>query len=342
MNRKLTPAALAMAVLLSSCTVGPRYNRPSVPAAPQYSEQPPASFQEANGWKTAQPSDAQLRGNWWELFGDGQLNALEQQVAPANETLKAAVANFEQARAAIRFNRAALYPTISVGPSITTDRLSTNRPVGLGGRTYSDFSFPIDLSYEVDLWGRIRRAIAASREQFEASAADVENVKLELQAELAIDYFEARSLDAQKEILDNTVRAYQRALELTQNRYTGGLASKAEVAQAQTQLDQTQAQDLDLGVARAQVQHAIAVLIGKNPEEFSLPSMPLKQEPPAIPVGVPSQLLERRPDIASAERQMAAANEQIGIAQTAFFPSLLIGAAGGFEAGSIVNWFTWP
>lgn len=340
-SRALVPV-LALATLLASCTVGPKYTKPSVPAAPAYTEQPPQNFKEANGWKTAQPSDSLIRGNWWELFGDAQLNALEVQVATANPTLAAAEASFRQARANINYNHTFLYPTVSVGPSITTNRISANSPTGAPGYQYGDFVMPISVSYDADLWGRIRRTIAIAREQFQASAADLQNVRLELQTDLAVDYFEAHSLDAQKRILDDTVAAYQRALQLTVNRFNGGVASKAEVAQAQTQLDQTQAQDIDVGVARAQYEHAVAVLIGKPPEGFSLPMVAFTGKPPAIPVGVPSQLLERRPDIAAAERQVAAANEQIGIARAAFFPDLVISATGGLEAGSIVNWFTWP
>ncbi|MFL6352233.1 MAG: efflux transporter outer membrane subunit [Bryobacteraceae bacterium] len=341
-NRKAHVASLLVAMLLSSCNVGPKYTKPSVPSAPTYSEQPPPSFQEANGWKTAQPSDAAIRGKWWELFGDPQLNALEEQIDPANQSLKVAEANFRQARAAIKLNRSFLYPTITAGPQINAARTSANRRTGFGGVSGGDFVLPLDLSYEVDLWGRIRRSIASAREQFQASAADLENVRLSLHAELGTDYFEAESLDAQKELLGNTVLAYQKALQLTRNRFEGGLSSKAEVAQAQTQLNTTEAQDIDVGIARAQYEHAIAVLVGKPPELFKVPAMPRRQAPPPIPLGVPSQLLERRPDIAAAERRMAAANEQIGIAQTAFFPQLLISATGGFEGSSIIDWFTWP
>ena len=340
--RKSAFAVLALATLLTSCTVGPKYTRPTVPAAPAYSEQPPAGYTESKGWKPAQPGDANLRGDWWNLFGDPQLAALETQVPAANQSLRASEASFRQARAAIRFNRSALYPTISTGPAISSNRISANNPTGVQGLQYSSFVLPFDVSYEADLWGRIRRSITAARENYQASAADLENVKLILQSELAIDYFEARSLDAQKELLENNVVAFAKALQLTQNRYNGGIASKAEVTQAQTQLDQTQAQDIDVDAARAEYEHAIAVLIGKNPEDFKLPVLPLKQAPPVIPTGVPSQLLERRPDIAIAERQMAAQNEQIGIARAAFFPQLLITAAGGLQSGSIVDWFTWP
>ncbi len=335
MNRKATLLSAVMAILLASCSVGPKYSKPAVPTAPAFGEQPP-------GWKTAQPSDAVIRGKWWELFGDPQLNALEEQVEPANQSLKIAEANFRQARLAIQVNRSGLYPQVTVGPSISENRTSGNNPIGAPGSRYADFVLPISVSYDADLWGRIRRTIAAAREQFQASAADLENVKLELESDLAVDYFEAHSLDAEKQLLDDTVVAYQKALELTQNRYNGGIASKVEVEQAQTQLQQTEAQDIDVTAARAQFEHAIAVLIGKVPEGFTLPVMPLKEAPPAIPVGVPSQLLERRPDVAMAERQTAAANEQIGIARTAFFPDLLITATGGLQSGSIVNWFTWP
>lgn len=332
-------AAAATMVFLAACTVGPNYTRPTVPAAPTYSEQPPQAFA---GWTPGQPNDTQLRGNWWEIFGDAQLNALEAQVEPANETLKAAEANFRQARTQINFNRSFLYPTFGTSPAIGRNRISANSPTGLAGYGYADFTLPATVSWEPDLWGRIRRAIAASRAQYQGAAADLANVKLELQSELAVDYFESRSLDAQKKILDNNVEAYQKALQLTTNRFNGGVASKAEVAQAQTQLDQTEAQDIEVGVARAQFDHAIAVLTGKLPEGFTLPPLPLTAEPPPIPTGVPSQLLQRRPDIAFEERQMAAANEQIGIAKAAFFPDLIISAEGGFQSGSIVNWFTWP
>ena len=342
MNLKSGLVVPAMAVFLASCMVGPRYTKPSVPAAPAYTEQPPATYKEVKGWVPSHPGDTAIRGNWWELFGDAQLNALEVQVEPANQTLKVAEANFRAARASIKYSRSFLYPTVAVGAGISSNRVSGNSPTGFPGRTYGEFNLPISVSYDADLWGRVRRAIAASREQFQASAADLENVKLELQSELAVDYFEARGLDAQKKLLDDTVVAYQKALQLTQNRFNGGVASKAEVAQAQTQLNQTQAQDIDLGVARAEFEHAIAVLIGKVPEGYELPPTALTKLPPVIPVGVPSQLLERRPDIAAAERQVAAANEQIGIARAAFFPDLLISATGGLQAGSIVDWFTWP
>lgn len=342
MSFKAGLVVLAMAVLLASCTVGPKYSKPAVPVAPAYGEQPPAAYKEVNGWKTAQPGDSVIRGNWWELFGDPPLNALEEQVGPANQTLQAAEANFRQARAAIKYNHSFLFPTISAGAGINYNRVSGNNPSGIAESQYGEFVLPISVSYDADLWGRVRESIAAAREQFQSSAATLENVKLELQTDLAVDYFEARSLDSQKKLLDDTVVAYQKALQLTENRFNGGVASKAEVAQAQTQLSQTQAQDIDIGVARAEYEHAIAVLTGKVPEGFGLPLSPLTEQAPVIPVGIPSQLLERRPDIASAERQVAAANEQIGIARTAFFPDLMISVTGGLQSGSLIDWFTWP
>jgi len=340
-NRKIALLVAGISLLLASCTVGPKYSKPSVPAAPAYSEQPPTSFKET-GWKQAQPNDAVIRGNWWELFHDPSLNALEEQVGPANQSLKVAEANFREARANIQFNRSNLFPTIGAAPQISHNRVSGYNPTGLNGYEYGNFILPITVSWDADFWGRIRRSIAAAREQFQASAADLANAKLQLESDLAADYFEARSADLQKRILDDTVVAYQKALQLTVNRYEGGVASKAEVAQAQTQLDSAQAQDIDVAVERAEFEHAIAVLIGKPPETFKLPVAPLAENPPGIPVGLPSQLLERRPDIASAERQIASANEQIGIARAAFFPDLMITAEGGLQSGSIVDWFTWP
>ena len=341
-SRRAALIAVALISTLSSCTVGPKYTKPAVPAAPAYGEQPPQSYTESPGWKPSQPSDTVLRGSWWEIFGDSDLNALEAKVAGANLTLQVAEANFEQARAQIQFNRSNLYPTVSVGPGISTNRISGNNPTGLPGDQYGAFSLPVSVSWEPDLWGRVRRSITAAKELTQAAAADLGNVRLELQTDLAVDYFEVRSLDAQKKLLDDTVAAYQRALDLTQRRYNGGVASKVEVEQAATQLQQTQAQDIDLGVARAEYEHAVAVLIGQLPEGFHLPLEPLTQTPPVIPTGLPSQLLERRPDIAGAERRLASANEQIGIARAAFFPDLIISATGGFEASSIVDWFAWP
>jgi NodT family efflux transporter outer membrane factor (OMF) lipoprotein len=320
-------------LLLSSCMVGPDYIKPSVPMTPAYKELPPPG----DGWKIARPSDEMPRGNWWEMFGDPQLNALAEQVVVANQDLKAAEARFREARAMIRFNRAAEFPTISTGPSISSIRDSRHRPYTTSTFTTSDFLLPFDLSYELDLWGRVRRTVAAAREEAQATAADLETALLSLQAELAIDYFELRSADSQQQLLNDTVNAFTAALQLTTNRFAGGAAPMSDVAQAKTQLDTTRVQATDIAVQRAQFEHAIAILIGQPPAAFSLPPAPLNMQPPTIPVGLPSQLLERRPDIAAAERRAAEANEQIGIARAAFFPTVVLNASAGFEGTSMGN-----
>jgi NodT family efflux transporter outer membrane factor (OMF) lipoprotein len=332
------------ALLLASCTVGPKYAKPSVPSTPTYKEQPPASFKEAGTWQPAKPGDDTLRGNWWEIFSDPQLNSLEEQVDTANLSIKIQAERFLQSRAAVRFDRASRYPTISTSPSIESLRLSGNRPniVSNAPHATGDFVLPFDISYEVDLWGRIRRTVSAAREEAQATAGDLAAVGLSIHAELAVDYFELRSLDAREQILNDTVQAYTRALTLTQNRYRGGVAARQEVAQAETQLNTTRAQATDIGELRAQFEHAIAVLLGKPPATFNLPAAPLKTTPPPIPVGVPSELLERRPDIASAERRLAEANDQIGVAKAAFYPSLTLSGSAGLEGHTIADWLTWP
>jgi NodT family efflux transporter outer membrane factor (OMF) lipoprotein len=329
-------SAAALTCLLSGCMVGPKYKVPDVPLS--------TAYKETKGWKPAHPSDQVLRGPWWEIFGDPQLNALEEQVPGGNQNLKGLEARFREARAAIRVNRASEFPTISTAPSIASIRDSANRPYLPSGaaRPTGDFVLPFDLSYELDFWGRVRRTVASAREFAQASAADLETAKLSLQAELAFDYFELRSADAQKQILDNTVESYGEALRLTQNRYHGGAAPKSDVAQAETQLETAQVQDTDIGVQRSQYEHAISILIGKPPARFSLQAAVSPRRPPDIPVGVPADLLERRPDIAAAERRVAAASEQIGIARAAFFPTVMLSAAVGLEGTSILDWLNWP
>ena len=335
-----------ISLFLSGCMVGPKYVKPTAPMAPGFKEQPPESFKESDGWKTAQPRDQALRGNRWEIFGDPQLNALEEEVTLSNQDLKVAEARFRQARAMIRFNRSAEFPTISTSPSIANERLSPNQPYfpqSVSANATGSFTLPFDLSYEVDLWGRVRRTVSASREEAQATAADLQTANLSLHAELAVDYFELRSADDQKQLLDDTVKAYADALQLTENRFEGGAAPRSDVAQAKTQLDGAQVQDTDITVIRAQFEHAIATLIGKPPAEFNItPAPKTALLLPVIPVGVPASLLERRPDIAAGERRVAEANDQIGIARAAFFPSLVLGATGGFTGTSITNWFNWP
>jgi NodT family efflux transporter outer membrane factor (OMF) lipoprotein len=331
-----TLTIIIIMMMSAGCTVGPKYVRPSVPTAPV------DAFKERDGWKMAQPSDELQRGAWWEIFGDAQLSALESQLAISNQDLKVAQARLQEARAIIRFNRASQFPTISTAPGIASIRDSANRPYFKTTSSTGDFVLPFDLSYELDIWGRVRRTVAASREEAQATAADLETVSLSLHAELAFDYFELRSADAQKRLLDDTVKDFQDALQLTKNRFEGGAAPKSDVAQARTQLETTMVQDTDVSVQRAQFEHAIAVLLGKPPAAFGLPPSPLQVQPPPISIGLPSQLLERRPDIAAAERRVAESNEQIGIARAAFFPTIVLSASAGFEGDSITNWFNWP
>ncbi|HXP42782.1 MAG TPA: efflux transporter outer membrane subunit [Candidatus Acidoferrales bacterium] len=324
------------ALQLTGCVVGPKYHQPAVPAPPAYKE--------VGDWKPAEPNDQNLGGNWWTVFQDPQLDALELQVNVSNQNLKSAEAQFQQARAALRYNRADYYPTVTAGPSATRTRVSANAPTGslLRGVTYNDFVFPFDVSYQADVWGRVRKTVESSREQAQASAADLATVNLSMHADLAVDYFQARSLDAQEQLLNTTVTQYEQALELNESRFQGGIASEVEVEQAKTILQTTRAQAIDVGVARAQFEHAVAILIGKPPAEFSLPPLPLTAPPPHIPVGVPSLLLERRPDIAAAERLVASANAQIGVAKSAYYPAISLGASGGFESSSITTLLNGP
>jgi NodT family efflux transporter outer membrane factor (OMF) lipoprotein len=334
-----------LVVALESCTVGPKYVRPNAPTPTTYKEQPPAANKGSEQWQPANPADQASRGMWWEIFGDPELNKLEEQVATSNQSLKVFDARFREARAAIRFHRATQFPTISTAPSVAYTKNSDYSP-GFPSKVEEartgDFVLPFDLSYELDLWGRVRRSVAAAREEAQATAGDYEAAKLSLEAELAMDYFELRSADAQKQLLDDTVKAYTDNVQLTTNRFKGGVAPRADLAQAQTQLDTTRVQDTDVTVQRAQFEHAIAILIGKPPAEFSLAEVPLKTQPPNIPTGLPSELLQRRPDIAAAERRMAEANQQIGIARAAYFPTVTLNGTAGFAGTQGSNWFTWP
>jgi len=343
-------SALIMALILlniTGCMVGPNYKKPAAIVAPSFKEAPPPSTAQ-DGWKQSQPSDTELKGDWWTMFGDLQLNALEAEVDTANQTLKAADANFRAARAQIGYARSNEAPTIGAAPSISTERDSAHQPYvssSLANNGEGDFTLPVDLNYEIDLWGRIRRSVTSAREQAQAADADLENARLSLHAELALDYFGLRTADAQTQLLEDTVKAYAQALQLTQDRFEGGAAPQSDVAQARTQLDQARVELTDLEVQRTQYEHAIAVLVGKPPAELTLAPRPLNiQAPriPQIPGLVPAALLERRPDIAGDERRMASANEQIGIAQAAFYPTLSLSAVAGFQGTSALNWFNWP
>src|ERR1041385_3797866 len=329
--------------LFKSCDKAPKYAKPSVATPAAYKEIPPDFFKETKDWKFAKPSDAAIRGKWWEMFNDTQLNGLEEQLNTANQNIALADANFRAARALVKESRSQLFPTVTTSPSIIASRQSSaTRSNFSAGRVNVNYTLPFDATWEPDFWGRIRNTVIASASEAQATAADLQNVRLSVEAELAFDYYQLRSVDAEKSLLDSTIVAFQQQLDLTRVRFQTGIASDEDVAQAETQLKTTQAQDTDLGIARSQNEHAIALLTGQPASNFSLPPTDLNAKPPAIPVGLPSQLLERRPDIAAAERRVAEANAEIGVTKAAFFPSLVLGATGGFESTSIASWFTWP
>jgi len=334
--RSMLVALAGALTLLTACTVGPNYVRPTAEV--------PGVYKEMEGWKVAQPKDHLVRGAWWEIFNDPQLNAFEEQANISNQSVMVAEAQFRQARALVQAARAAYFPTVTVGASFTRSRRSANVGGGTGATTgaTSDYLLLADASWEPDLWGRVRRTVEASKASAQASAADLESTRLLVQAELAQNYFQLRTLDAQKQLLDTTVIAFQKSLELTKNRYAAGVASKGDVLLAETQLKTTQAQAIDIGVLRAQLEHAIALLVGRQASLFSIPVAPLGLVPPTIPVGIPSELLERRPDIAGAERRIAAANAQIGVAVAAYYPTVTLSASGGFESSNLSKWLTWP
>ncbi len=323
--------------------VGPKYTKPTVPLAPTYKEESGAgteAYKEAGAgaWQPAKPGDTTLRGDWWTIFNDAELNELEPRIATSNQTLKAAAARLIEARSQIRYNHSFLYPTIGASPSVMGVRDSNQRPYFTPPSTnngLADLQLPLDLNYEVDLWGRVRRNINASKEEAQATAADLQTALLSLQAELAVDYFEARANDADEKLLLDTVKSYEDAYQITNNRFQGGVAGESDVDQAKTLLEDARVQASDVNIQRAQYEHAIAVLLGVPPASFTLKQMPLDTRPPAIPVGLPSELLERRPDIAAAERRVNEANERIGIARAAYFPTLDIGALVGFESTAL-------
>ena len=334
-------------MLLAGCTVGPNYHRPDAPTAPAFKESavtPPPGIP-GGGWKQVSPNDSAIRPDWWEIYQDPELDKLEQQVAVSNQTLKASYEQYMQARAAVQFARSRYYPTVQAGPSASQNRVSSNRPLfskSTEETNYSDLVLQGQVNWEPDFWGKIRREVEAQRATASASAADLANVDLSLRSELATDYFELRGLDTQQRLLDNTVVEYEQYLALTKARFTGGVATDSDVALAQTQLDQTRAQAIDVGVARAQFEHAIATLAGTPASNFGLPPSPLDLQLPQVPVAVPSQLLERRPDVAAAERRTNAANAQIGVAISAYYPTIDLGATGGFESQMPGTWLQGP
>jgi len=335
--RTLAVAAVTgMLLIFTACAVGPDYVKPKTEAPPAYKE--------AAGWKVAEPQEAVVRGAWWEIFQDPQLDALEEQINISNQNVAAAEAQFRQARAAVQAARAGYFPTVSVGAQATRSLRSANAPgtIGVPADPVSDLLLTGTASWEADVWGRVRRTVEASQAGAQASAADLESIRLSTQAALAQNYFQLCTLDAQKKFLDETVAAYQKTLELTKRRYASGVSSRNDVLLAETQLKTTQTQAIDVGVQRAQLEHAIAILVGKPASLLSIPATPLAAKPVVVPVGLPSELLERRPDIAGVERRLAAANAQIGVAKAAYFPSIILNATGGFESSHFSDWLNWP
>jgi NodT family efflux transporter outer membrane factor (OMF) lipoprotein len=347
--------AAAFCLLLAGCNVGPKYHPPSANPPAAYKELTPDDYKNTDGWKVAQPKDDALRGKWWEIFGDPQLDALEEKVNISNQNIAAATANFFAARALVKEARSQLFPTVTTNPSITVQRPSATNSAGKAGGagsgtgstssavgTFAEYTLPFDATWQPDLFGRIRNTINSAAYGAQASAADLENVRLTAQADLAIDYFQLRGQDALKQLLDATVADYQQSLDLTRALYDTGIDTEEDVTEAETQLEATKAQDIALGIQRAQFEHAIALLTGQPASTFSIPVSPLNSSPPAIPIGVPSQLLERRPDIAAAERLMAQANAQIGIARAAYYPTVTLSASAGLQSTAFTSWFTWP
>jgi multidrug efflux system outer membrane protein len=338
----ITPwLAIAATVLLAGCAaVGPDYRRPEATALP-------ATYAGVTGgWKVAQPRGQLPKGNWWEIFADPELSALEDHATASNQQLNAAVQRFAEARASLDVTRAGLFPNASLSGSAARQGSSANAPLASTGRavgqssTYNVFSVPLDLSYEVDLWGRIRRSVESARAQTQASADDLEGIKLLIQAEVATDYFTLRALDAERAALLASVEVFTKSYELTLNRRSGGVANDLEVAQADTVRKTAQAQLPAVALQRARYEHALALLIGQPASSFRLPERALAAEPPVVPSGLPSELLERRPDISAAERLMAAANANIGVAKAAFFPSVHLGVGAGLESISTGNLLT--
>jgi NodT family efflux transporter outer membrane factor (OMF) lipoprotein len=338
-NAALRAAVLAFLVTAGACSFAPTYRTP--PSSP-----PAEAYQEAGDWQQAQPVDDQARGAWWTLFKDPQLDALEAKVGSANENLKAAFARLQEARAATRIARADLFPTLSVGAAATRTRTSVNAPRFPTGEepTLNNFDLEADLSYEIDLWGRVRNTVRAAAANQQASAADLAAMDLAVRAELAADYYTLRSQDAEQALLEQTVEDYSKSLALTQHLYRGGAAAVVDVDQAQAQLETARTQAADIALQRTQTEHAIAVLIGENPTRFRLDPSPLPDDlsPPPVDLGLPSTLLERRPDVAGAERRVASANAQIGVARAAYFPVFSLAAAAGFDSTNTSTWLNAP
>ena len=333
--------SLIWLVFFNGCSFAPNYQIPSVQTPATFKELTPDQFNQTDGWKTADPIDNQIRGNWWEIFHEPELNTFENQVSFSNQNVAAATANFLAARAVVKQSRSQYFPTVSADPSVVSSRQpSLSTPIT--SVTGTEYSLPFDASWEPDFWGRIRNTVKANSLEVQATLADLENVRLTMQAEVAVDYFQLRVLDAQKQLLAASTLAYAEELKLTQVQQSAGLASGQDVLLAETQLEITRARAIDLDIQRAQIEHAIAVLLGRPPSTFAIGIHSLAAAPLAIPFGIPSQLLERRPDIAAAERRVAEANAQIGVALAAYYPAITLSGSAGYQSTSIQNLFSGP
>jgi NodT family efflux transporter outer membrane factor (OMF) lipoprotein len=334
---------LTLGIFAGGCNFAPKYSRPSVETPATFKEQATNNAGATNIWQIAQPGDAAARGKWWEIFGDAELNALEEQVAISNQNVVAAFENFLGARAVAREARAQLFPTLVANPSVTRSRQATSASSTFSRNpNITEYALPLDASWQLDLWGRIRNQVRANMFEAQASDADLENTRLSAQAELASDYFQLRAQDSLKRLFDETVAAYRESLNLTKIRFQTGIASDQDVAQAEVQLETAQAEDTNLGILRAQLEHAIAMLVGRAAPAFSIPQRPMETNSFELPGGIPSQLLERRPDIAAAERRVAEANSQISVARAAFFPTITLSASGGFQSMTPEKLVDWP
>ena len=342
-EKRVAAGGLVMTLLLAGCASGPAYVRPDVDVPGAFKERPDAKVPPP-GWKPASPQDAQNRGAWWEVFQDASLNQLEARVSVSNQSIVKAVASLRQARAVVGEARSAYYPTIQAG--IGPDRARTSQTVvgrqGLAGQTVWDNTAAVSASWEPDLFSKVGHAVEGAKAREQASAADLSSVELSMHAELAVDYFDLRGVDTQTDLLRQTVVAFKSALDIATQRFNAGVASDSDVAFAQTQLETARSQLIDLGVMRAQLEHAIAMLIGEAASTFVLPANATQLAPPNIPAGVPSQLLERRPDVAAAERLVAASNADVGAATAAFFPDLMLSLTGGLESGGFAQWASAP
>jgi NodT family efflux transporter outer membrane factor (OMF) lipoprotein len=333
--------ALAILGLLAGCSLAPNYSKPSVQTPAAFKELTSEQFNQTDGWKTAEPQDSAIRGNWWEVFQEPELNSFENQVSDSNQSVAAALANFLAARAVVKQSRSQYFPMVIANPSVITSRQpSVSNPNA--SATSTEYSLPFDASWEPDFWGRIRNTVKANSLEAQATLADLENVRLTVQSEVAVDYFELRVLDEQEQLLEASVAAYEESLKLVKIQLTTGLASGQDIEQAETQLEITRAQATDLGIQRAQLEHAIAMLVGQPASTFSIATNSLTTKPVAIPFGIPSQLLERRPDIAAAERRVAEANAQIGVARAAYYPTITLSGSVGYQNTSIQNLFSGP